>query len=105
MVSWLMDEAGSAEYAAQECCQRRRHLAELAEHQHLLLPRGDYFGDLAQTCQLAAVLLGPRVVIQPLRRMIADLLEPHQHRQNQAPSLNAVASFKRIAQFVDRLGI
>ena len=48
--------------------QRRGHLAELGEDQHLLLPRRDDLGDLAQAGQLAAVLLGPGVVVAATAR-------------------------------------
>ena len=86
----VQHQPGAAEDPAEECGQRRGHLAELGEHQHLLLPRGDHLGDLAQARQLAAVRLGPGAVAQPLRRMVADLLEPHQHRQHDALALDAV---------------
>ena len=38
-------------------------------------------------CELAAVGLAPRAVAEPLRRMVADLLEPHQERRG--PALDA----------------
>ena len=99
----VQDEAGPAENRAEERRQRRRRLAELGEDQHLLLPRGDHLGDLAQPGQLAAVLLGPGAVAQPLRGMVADLLEAHQNREHDAPALDALGVFELLGEILDRL--
>ena len=64
----VQHQARPAEHRPEERRERRGHLAELGEDQHLLLPRGDHLGDLAQPRELAAVLLGPGAVAQPLRR-------------------------------------
>ena len=54
--------------------------------------RRDDLGDLAQPGQFAAVRLAPRFIAQPLRRMIADLLEAHQRGEHDAATLHSVGS-------------
>ena len=81
----------------------RGHLAELREDEHLLLLGRDHLGDLAQPRPLAAVLFAPRAVAQPLRRMIADLLEAHQERQHHAFALHARRLRELFGQVLDRL--
>ena len=85
----VQDEPGATEDLAEKRRQRRGDLAELGEHQHLLLLGRDDLGDLAQPRQLAAVGLRPATIAEPLRRMIADLLEAHQGREHEAPALDA----------------
>ena len=85
----VQNQAGPPEDRAEESGQRRSHLAELGEDEHLLLLGRDHLGDLAQTGPLAAVVLAPRAVAQPLRRMIADLFEAHQERQHETLALNS----------------
>ena len=70
-------KARASKNRLQEGREGRDDLAELGEDQHLLLAGGDDFGDIAQARPLAAVLLAPRAVAQPLRWMIAYLLESH----------------------------
>ena len=83
--------------------QRRRDLAELREHEHFFLPRGDHFGNFAQARPFAAVGFAPRAVTQPLRRMVADLLKAHQVRQDQ-PFAFYSGSFRELpGQFLHRL--
>ena len=48
-------EAAATEDPGQKVSQRPRHLAELCEHQRLVLPRGDGFAELAQPRELATV--------------------------------------------------
>ena len=86
----VQHQARPAEHGAEERGQRRGHLPELGEDQRLLLARGDLLGDLAQARELAAVLFGPGVVAQPLRGMVADLLEAHQEGEHEAAALDAV---------------
>ena len=83
----VQHQAGAAEHGAEERGERRGHLAELGEDQHLLLPGGDHLGDLAQARELAAVGFGPGAVAQPLRGMVADLLEAHEEGQHEPPAL------------------
>ena len=45
----------------------------------------------------------PTAVSQPLRRVVADLLEPHQERQHQALALNPLGFLKLLGQLFDRL--
>ena len=99
----VQDEAGPAEHGAEERRQRRGHLPELGEDEHLLLPGGDHLGDLAQPRELAAVLLGPGAVAEPLRGMVADLLEPHQEGEHDAPALDAVGVVELVGEVVHRL--
>src|SRR4051794_18984129 len=74
----MEDEAGPAEHRAEECRQRRSCLLELGEDEGFLLPGGNDLRDVAQTRELAAVLLRPSPIAEPLRWMIADLLQPHE---------------------------
>ena len=62
-----------------------------------------YLGDVAQTRELAAVLLRPRAVAEPLRGMVADLLEPHEQGQHDALALDAIGIFELAGQFLHRL--
>ena len=102
-VSPCSTRPGAAEHRAQERRQRRRRLLELGEDQRLLLPGGDLLGDIAQARELAAVLLGPGTVAEPLRGMIADLLQAHEQREHHAPALDAVDVFELVGEIVDRL--
>ena len=86
--------------AAQKRRQRRRGFLELGEHQHLLLPRGHGLGDLTQARKLAAGLGRPGAVAQPLRGMVADLLQSHQEREHQALALHALGLLQRLLQGV-----
>ncbi len=101
----MQHQAGAAENLAQEGGQRTGHLAKLGEDQHLLLLGGDHLGDFAQARPFAAVLLRPDVVAQPLRGMVADLLEPHQHRQHDALALDALGLLQAFRQVLDGLGV
>src|SRR4051812_35530373 len=89
----MQDEAGPPEYRAQERRQRRRCLLELGEDEGLLLSGCKDLRDVAQTRELAAVLLCPGAVAEPLRWMIADLLQPHQGGQDNAPSPHPIRRF------------
>src|ERR1700722_7336097 len=72
------------EYVPEKRGNRLSRLAELREHEHLLLLGGDHFRGLLQGREFSARGVSPRTVAEPLRRMIADLLEPHQERQYDA---------------------
>ena len=99
----VQDEAGPPEHRAQERRQRRGRLLELGEDERLLLPGGDHLGDVAQTRELAAVLLGPGAVAEPLRGMVADLLQPHEEGEHDAPALHSVDVFELAGEIVHRL--
>ncbi len=99
----MQDEAGPPEDRAEEGRQRRRRLLELSEDKRLLLPGGKDLRDIAQTRELAAVLLRPGTVAESLRWMIADLLQPHQGGQDDAPSPHSIRSFDLVGQIRDRL--
>ena len=99
----MQHEPGAPEDLAEKRRQRRGHLAELGEDQHLLLLGRDHLGDLAQPRPLAAVGLRPGAVAQPLRRMVADLLEAHQGRQHEALARDALRVFELLGQFLHRL--
>ena len=68
-----------------------------------LLALGDLLRQFAQAGELAAALRRVAAVAQPLRGMIADLLEPHDERQHEALPLDAVRVVQRLGQFGDRL--
>lgn len=92
-----------AEKVTKESRQRRYHFAELGEHQRLLLARRDNFGDFAEAGELAAVRRAPGAIVQPMRRMIADVLEPHQHWQHHAPAGYAFARLQCSLQLAHSL--
>ena len=83
-------EPGTAEQARQERGQRLGGLPELREHEHLLLLRRHRLDDLAQPRELAAARLVPRTLAQPVRGVIADLLEAHQIGEHQAAPLDTL---------------
>src|SRR5215218_5938598 len=94
----MQDEAGPPEDRAEECRQRRRCLPELSEDEGFLLPSGNDFRDVAQTRELAAVLLRPSPIAEPLRWMIADLLQPHEGGQDNTPSPDPIRRFDLISE-------
>src|SRR5262249_44745893 len=91
-------DAGPAEHAAEERGKWHRRLLKLGEDQHLLLARSDLLSDLAQAGELAAVVLGPGPVAEPLRGMIADLLETHQESQHESATLHAIDLLKLVGE-------
>ena len=101
----MQNQPASAEDPTQMCRQGRCHLAELGEDQHLLLAGGDHLGDLAQAGPLAAVRLGPLAIVEPLRGVIADLLQAHQCRQHDALAPDAIGILQGFGQTRHRLGI
>ena len=58
---------------------------------------------LAQPRPLAAVVLGPGAVAEPLRRVVADLLEAHEKREHHASALDAFGVLELLGQLLDRL--
>ena len=50
-----------------------------------------------------AVGFGPGAVPEPLRGVVADLLQPHQEGEHQAPALHAVDLLEPVAQVLHRL--
>ena len=83
----MQDQAGPAKDRTKESRQRRGYLAELGEDEHFFLLRGNHLGDFPQACPFTAVRLAPGSVSQPVGRVVADLLEPHQKRQHQTFAL------------------
>jgi len=67
------------------------------------LSGGNHLRDIAQARELAAVLLGPCAVTEPLRGMVADLLQPHEERQHDAPALHSIDVFEMVGQLLHRL--
>ena len=88
----------TAKNAAQKCRQRLGGFAELGKHQHFFLLGGNHLGQLAQAGKLAAVFGFPGTIAQPLRRVVANLLEAHQRGQHHALAAHAVAGLKRRSQ-------
>src|ERR1700678_1270255 len=101
----VQDDAGPPKHGTQERRQRRRRLPELGKDQRLLLPGGDHFRDIPQTRQLAAVLLGPCTVAEPLGWMVADLLEPHEKGEDHASALHAIDVLKLACQLIHGLAV
>src|SRR5437867_10272879 len=99
----MEDEPGAAEHRPEERRDGSRHLSKLAEDEHLLLPGRDDLRDVPQARPLAAVYLGPRTVAKPLRRVVADLLEPHQERQDEALAPDALGELELRGHFLDGL--
>src|SRR5262249_31856369 len=62
----MQQEATFPEHGAEERLERRRYLLELGEDQRLFLLFSNDLRDVAQTCELAAILLSPCAVAEPL---------------------------------------
>src|SRR5439155_6952888 len=75
-------EAGQSEDRAEELGERTGGLAELGEDERLLLLGGDRLRDLAQAKELPAPVLLPAAVAEVVRRVVADLLQPEQVRED-----------------------
>src|ERR1035437_2714044 len=72
----MQGQARPPENATQEGGERIDDLAKLGEPQHLFLAGGDHLGDLAQARPFAAIFFAPGLIGEPLRGMVADLLQP-----------------------------
>ena len=95
-------EPRPTEHVRQERRERAAHLAELGEDEHLLLARRDGLADLAKPRELAAGLRRPHAVAEPLRRVVADLLEAQERREDRAAPLRCrLASVEGPRQIVD----
>ena len=99
----VQDQSRTGEDGLEVRGQRRGHLAELCEDEHFLLLRRDDLRDLAQSRQLAAVGLAPRSVAEPLRRVIADLLETHQRCEHNPTTLHSLGTTEFRRQVGNRL--
>src|SRR5271157_192431 len=88
----VKDQSGTPEDRSEEPGKWRRYLPELCEDEHFFLLGGNNLGDIAQTNPFSTVLFAPCAVPQPLRWMIAYLLEPHQERQYQPLALDSLAA-------------
>ena len=98
-------QAGPPENAREERGERVDHRAEPGKDQHLLLTGGDHLGDLAQALPFAAILFPPRIIGEPLRGMVADLLQPHQRGQHQSLAGNPIGIVERGAEIVDSMRV
>src|SRR5208282_6334037 len=87
----MKDEPWPPERRREQPLQGRNDLLELGEHQKLFLAARDGLADFPKALEFAAVVFVIGAVAQPLRRMIANLLEAHQQRQHQPPSRNPIA--------------
>ena len=76
---------------------------ELREDERLLLPGGDLLHDVAQAQQLAAVGLAPRPIAEPLRGVVANLLQAHQGGQHQPLALDAIGLLQLLSEVLDGL--
>jgi len=95
-------ESVTAKYRSQKRSQWFDRFAKLGEHEQLFLSRGDHLHQLAQAGKLATRIGIPGTITQPLRRVIADLLEAHQERQHHAFSPNALRILERAGQILHR---
>ena len=83
--------------------QGRNDLLELGEHEKLFLAACDGLADFPQALKFAAVVFVIGAVAQPLRRVIANLLQAHQRGQHQPPSRNPVTRLLQVfLQLADR---
>ena len=96
----MQDEAGPPEHRAEKGREWCGRFLELGEDQRLLLSRGDFLGEVAQARELAAVLFRPCAVAEPLGRVVADLLQPHEQGKDDAAPLYAVGLFKLTGEIV-----
>ena len=64
---------------------------------------GNHLRDIAQARELAAVLLSPSVVAEPLRGMITDLFQPHEKGEDCASPLYSIDVFELARQLFHRL--
>ena len=96
-------EAGPAEEPGEVLRERPGHLAELGEHERLLLPRGELLDQLGQPRELAAVLRRAAAVAEPLGRMVADLLEAQQGGEDRAAPLDALRRAQAALELLHRL--
>src|SRR6266545_6909786 len=94
----VQNKAGAPEHGAEECRQRRGRLLKLGEDERLLLPGAKHLRDVAQARELAAILLGPCAVAEPLRGVIADLLQPHEEGEHDAPALDSIDAFELVGE-------
>ncbi len=85
----VQHESRPAEGLFEEAGQWPGHFAKLREHDQLVLARRDRLAQLSETHELAAVAGLVLAVSEPLRGMIADLLEAHQEGQHDAASFDA----------------
>ena len=65
------------------------HLAELGEHQGLIVAEEDVVDQLVEASELAAASGEPRLVGEGLCRMVADLLQTGERGEHDAAPLDA----------------
>ena len=99
----VQDQPWPPEDAGKKICQRSRNLAELREDQRLLLPLCQLLADLSEARELSTIVRLITVVAGPLRRVVANLLQPHQRRQHDAAALDSVGLINRRCQLPHRL--
>src|ERR1700687_1847560 len=98
----MQDYPCPPEYLPEKRGNRLGRLAELGEHEHLLLLGSDHFRELAQAREFPALGFDPRTVAEPLRWMMADLLEAHQERQYDAFAPHGLRPIEGLRQFLYR---
>src|SRR5438874_10275627 len=81
------------------------HLSELREDQGALASLARLFKHLNQPRQFARAAYYRGVVLEELRRMIADLFELGEHGENYALALNSVGGFDCGHRLLDHRGI
>jgi hypothetical protein len=74
----MESKAWTPECRCEQPPQGRNDLLELGEHEKLILAARNGLADFSQALEFAAVVFVIGAVTQPLRRMIANLLEAHQ---------------------------
>ena len=103
VVSPCRTRPGRPKTAPRKRSQRCGHFAELREDEHFVLSRRNDLRDLSQSGELAAVGLAPRSIAQPVRGVIADLLEAHQRREHDAATFHPLGSLELGRQLGHRL--
>src|SRR3954454_16167096 len=101
----MQNQTRAAEHRSKISRQRLGDFPELSKDQYLLLFFCHYLGNLPQASPLAAVLFPPGTIGQPLRGVIADLLEAHQEGQDQSASLDTGRGLDLFSQVMNRLFI
>ena len=101
----MEDKAGMLKHRFQKSCQGFGHLLELGEDQYPFTFFIDGGADLPQPYKFTALLFIIAVHPGILVRMIADLLEFGQRRQNHALALDTVSRVQHLGDIVNNLAV
>lgn len=87
----VQDQARPPEDTGQVIGHRRGNLAEWREDQRLFLPLREFLANLSEARELPTIVGRIIAVAGPLRRVVANLFQPHQRRKNDAAALDSVS--------------